>query len=467
MAREASFDRRALLARAAGAAALAALGRPAAGRAAAAPSYRSRADLSRLPVAFETRAVAPAPGYLFVAPFAQGGTGTLAILDDLGDPVWLRPLRRRIATDFRVQRLRGAPVLTWWEGSVSATGIGDGEYVVLDGAYREVARMRPGNGLAGDLHEFQLTDRGTALVTSYRDEDGVLDCVVQELEVPGGRVVFEWRSLAHVGVDESYLAPPPSGVFDYFHVNSAAVDRDGNLLVSARNTWAVYKLDRATGSILWRLGGRRSDFSLGPGAGFAWQHDARRQPDGTLTLFDNADVPAHESQSRGLRLRLDETARTADLAAEYVRAAPVVSGAMGSVQALAGGGTLVGWGLQPYVTELRADGSVAVDVRLPDGTMTYRAYRLPWSGRPSARPAAAVERHGPGLRVYASWNGSTETVRWRVLGGDRRTSLRPLVAAPRTGFETPIRVAQPHAYVAVQALDARGRVLGRSSVVAA
>ncbi len=41
---------------------------------------------------------------------------------------------------------------------------------------------------------------------------------------------------------------------------------------------------------------------MGAGSAFAWQHDARRQPDGTLTLFDNGAAPAVEKLSRGLIL---------------------------------------------------------------------------------------------------------------------------------------------------------------------
>src|SRR5204863_9360513 len=115
------------------------------------------------------------------------------------------------------------------------------------------------------------------------------------------------HSLGHVALDESSEPPPKkrSQPDDYFHVNSIDVDTDGNLLVSARNTHAVYKLKRRTGAILWRLGGKRSDFAMGPGTRFAWQHDARRRPDGTVSLFDNEAAPQVRAQSRGLVLRLN------------------------------------------------------------------------------------------------------------------------------------------------------------------
>jgi hypothetical protein len=459
------LDRRRLLARAASAAALLALGEVPRAHAAGADGFRSRRDLTPLPVVVETAAMATAPGYLFVAPFVQGGSGTLAILDSSGAPVWLRPLKRKIAADFRVQQFRGTPVLTWWEGAVSAEGIGDGEYVVVDSSYRELARVQAGNRYAGDLHEFLLTDRGTALVTIYSDVDGVVDSIVQEIDVGRRRVVFEWHSLEHVAVDDSYLSAPASAPFDYFHVNSIDVDRDGHLLISARNTWTVYKLDRASGAIRWRLGGKRSDFSIGEGATFAWQHDVRRQPDGTLTLFDNANFLTGDSTSRGLRLRLVRPTRAAELVDSYTRQMPVSAVAMGSLQALPNGNTLVGWGIQPFVTELGPSGQVELDLRLPAGMMSYRAYRFPWNARPAAEPAIAVARSGAGARVFASWNGSTGTAFWRVAGGDRPDDLRPLRTVARHGFETAILLPARPSLVQVAALDGRKRVLARSRVV--
>src|SRR5205807_1939637 len=109
--------------------------------------------------------------------------------------------------------------------------------------------------------------------------------IMQEVDVASGRVLMEWRSLDHVAIDESYLYP--GGVYDYLHLNSIDVAPDGNLLVSGRHTWALYKIDRVTGAVVWRLGGKRSDFALGPGAGFAWQHDARHLSDGRISLFDD------------------------------------------------------------------------------------------------------------------------------------------------------------------------------------
>ncbi|MDQ3638716.1 MAG: arylsulfotransferase family protein [Actinomycetota bacterium] len=280
-------------------------------------AFRSRPDLTPPPVEVVKRSRATGKGYLFAAPKNGPGEEYPAqdgpmILDDEGRPVWLRPVRDedQDAMDFKVQRYRGEPVLTWWQGVHG--GWGDGEYLIFDASYREVARVRAGNGLAGDHHEFLITERDTALFTIYHGvtmdlsasggpkEATVMDGVVQEVDIGTGEVLFEWHSLEHVDFEESTAGPRPDqrDAYDYFHINSIAEDADGNLLVGARKTSAVYKVDRGSGEVIWRLGGKRSDFEMGEGARFAFQHDARRQLDGTITLFDNKGADMGEP-SRG------------------------------------------------------------------------------------------------------------------------------------------------------------------------
>jgi hypothetical protein len=173
---------------------------------------------------------------------------------------------------------------------------------------RGARRLLPGDNpgpcgqrLPGDHHEFLITQQDTALITIYNPvrwdlspvggpKDGVVtQGIVQELDIETGEVLFEWHSLDHVGLDETYakVSKEPRPAIDYFHINSIDVDHDGNLLVSARTTCAVYKIDRKTGEVMWRLGGKKSDFEMGPLTPFAYQHDARRQRDGTITIFDN------------------------------------------------------------------------------------------------------------------------------------------------------------------------------------
>ncbi len=205
------------------------------------------------------------------------------IVDDSGEPVWFHPTVPSTVMNLRAALYHGEPVLTWWEGKTKH-GLGVGDHVIFDRYYRELARFPAGDGRGSDLHELILTPTGTALITAYdiptvdRSSVGhgrgrVIEGIVQELEVPSARVLFEWRSLDHVALTESYSQVAPA--FDYFHVNSVDLAADGNLLVSARNTWTVYKVDRGSGKVIWRLGGKKSDFAMGPGTRFSWQHDAR------------------------------------------------------------------------------------------------------------------------------------------------------------------------------------------------
>jgi hypothetical protein len=271
----------------------------------------------------------------------------------------------------------------------------------------------------------------------------------------GGRVLFEWHSIDHVALDESYEERPRklSIPYDYFHVNSIDVDTDGNLLVSARNTHAVYKIDRRLGRIVWRLGGKRTDFTFGRGARFAWQHDARRLPDGTISLFDNEAAPQVGPQSRVIVLRLDMQRRRATLVRSYTHRPPLVAVDQGNAQLLPDGHFLVGWGHQPYVTEFGETGRTLFDLRFGQGSDSYRAFRFPWVGRPLDRPAVVVK----GDAAHVSWNGATQVATWRLVGSGE--------AIPRTGFETAIPLPDRLGRVEIEALDAHGHVLGRSPSV--
>jgi hypothetical protein len=414
------------------------------------------------------RARGAAPGLVFLAPSSGPGQRGSLIFDDAGEPVWFRPVAHKTVTDFKVQQLHGRPVLTWWEG-LSVRGLGEGEWVVADTSYRELARFSAARGLDGDLHELTISPWNTALVTSnevktwdLRGVGGsargrVVGGIVQELALPSGRLLWEWHSLDHVAVTETAIRAKPGPRFDCFHINSIDVAPDGNLIVSARNTWAAYKLDRRTGRVLWRLGGKRSDFRLGPGVRFEWQHDVREHDGGLVTVFDNAAAPQEEAESRALLLSLDTKRMRASLVHAYMhRPDPVLAHFFGSAQLLADGGVFVGWGGSPYVTEFDRSGAITFDARLPRAGQSYRAFRFPWVGRPADRPAAAV-RDGT---LYASWNGATEIASWQL-----RENGRPGRTFPRTGFETALPLTVRTGTVDVVALDGTGASLGASPAV--
>jgi hypothetical protein len=448
-------------------------------------TFRSRPDLHPPVVHVLKNGRGTAPGYVFLAPKKDpdeegpGQDGPM-IVDNLGDPVWFRPAPpgKPDVMNFRAQTYKGRPVLTWWGGVHG--GFGEGEYVIFDDSYRELKRFKVGNGYLGDHHEFLITTRDTALVTIYAEtpydlspyggpKDGlVMDGIAQEIDIETGEVLFEWRSLDHVDVGESYYEPinDPTNRFDYFHINSIDVDRDENWLISARRTSTVYKIDRKTGEVIWRLGGEKSDFEMGEGTRFVYQHDARRQPDGTITLFDNYGPKGEEDRSRGMVLELDEAAMKATLVREYHGGGNHIADTQGNMQTLPGGNVFVGWGSEPYLSEFDGEGNLLFNARFEPWGESYRAFRLPWSGRPDEAPSLAAEA-GPedGATLYASWNGATEARSWRVLAGPQPDELEVLDTVPRRGFETIIETRTAEPYVGVQAEDGSGRELGSPVVV--
>ena len=434
--------------------------------------YESRPDLKPPTVEILKRTKRTSPGYIFIAPKKEVVQAGPLILDNQGRVVWFLPLNTHGVTDFRMQQYRGRPVLTWWHGQPDKGSGKSGKsgYSIYDDSYRPLARVQAGNGMSPDIHEFKITPRNTALITTSREirvkGRRVLEGGVQELDIKTGRVLFDWRSIDHVRLVESYYHLPrdPGRIFDYFHVNSVETDHDGNLIVSARNTHTIYKIDRRTGKVLWRLGGKRSDFTLGRAARFAWQHDARRRPDGALTLFDNSAGPQVRKQSRGLVLRLDLKRMHAAVVRTFVHRPPIVSVDQANLQRLPGGHYFIGWGHQPRFTEFGPRGTILFDGRFGRGRVdSYRAYRLPWRGRPLREAFAVAVR---ARNVYVSWNGATEVSSWQVLQGPRKTELRPVRTAAKTGFETRIPLGGTAAgWIVVRALDRRERALGRSTAV--
>ena len=452
---------------------------PPAGDPDAAPrSYEfvSRPDLAAPKVSVRTAKAGFDPGYVFLmARFGErepGETQAYAlVVDRAGELVWAKRFEDdgTFPNDLAVQSYRGEPVLTYWRGSSPERGWGNGEYVLLDSSYREIATVRAGNGYHADFHDLRLTERGTAYVLAYptvRGNPEVREGVIQEVDVATGRVLFEWHSIDHVGLEESAAAAPdkPNEAFDYFHVNSVDEAPDGDLLVSARHTNALYKIDRGTGEVLWRMGGTRNDFRLGPGVEFAWQHDARWQPGGRISLLDNgSNVDAKGPPSRALTLEVDETAETARVHSSFQNPDGQTSGSQANHQLLPSGNSVVGWGSRPSFTAFAENGEVLLHATLPPDTFSYRALLAEWTGRPAEPPRAVVRES----TVYASWNGATEVSRWRVLSGPDPDRLSASPPVPRTGFETAAPVPPGAAYVAVEALDRDGNTLRRSAVTPA
>jgi hypothetical protein len=444
--------------------------------------YLSRPDLAPARIAVTRTGSAAAPGdprYILLAtkgPDGRPGTGQsgLMLLDRRGDVVWFRPVPGRVPQNLQVQSYRGRPVLTWWAGRVT-DGVGAGTCYIAGPDYEIIATVRAGRGLTADLHEFTITAAGTALITAYRQRPANLSAargprrgrvfsgVVQEIDIATGKVIFEWDSLDHVPVGQTRVTPG-AGPLDYFHVNSVAVAPDGDLLISARNTCAVYKVARRTGAVRWQLGGKASDFHFGPGATFYFQHHVRPVGGAGLSIFDNGAPPA-ERQSRAIVIDLNMRAMRATLRRAYPSPMRTLSLTQGSVQVLSSGRVFVGWGAEPSFSEYTAAGTESLDGRLPAGDESYRAFTADWIGAPRDRPVVTARPARGGSSVYVSWNGATEVAAWTVLAGSHGSALRPVARQQKAGFETMIPVRTSGPYFAVAAIGARGQVIGTSAVV--
>jgi hypothetical protein len=319
------------------------------------------------------------------------------IVDNTGQVIWFKSLEEEVF-NLQMQTYQGKPVLTWWKGNNNGLGFASGVYKIIDTKFQEVTTVRAGNGLSGDFHEFVITPQNTALFTIFEKRaadltsvggppDGEMyDSLFQEVDIATGRVLMQWRASDHVSVAESYSTYQPNSTFHFFHMNSIDVDSDKNLLVSGRNTWCVYKVDRTTGEIIWRLHGKKSDFRMGAETKFQWQHHARHHADDVLTLFDNGSAGPGTFTvfpSRGLKMFLNMRKMRTEFIQEYLPRPRMQAASMGSVQILPNGNVFVGWGNRTYFSEYAADGTLLYDARLPTGVNSYRAFRSPWTATPS------------------------------------------------------------------------------------
>jgi hypothetical protein len=447
-------------------------------------SFVSLPQLHPPTVTVTTRAADPGSGDVFLAPKNGASQPGAMIVSPTGQLVWFAPSPPNLeAADLRVQQYLGQTVLTYWQGAIDLNhGVGEG--LIDNTSYQTIARVHAGNGLSMDLHEFELAPDGVAWITIYEpvyenlssvggSTNGIInDCVVQEIDVRTGLVMFEWHAMGHVPLSASHWPVPKSAgtPWDWFHINAIDVEPDQNLLINSRNTWAAYQVGHSYGEILWSLGGRSSSFALGPGVRFAWQHDATMLPDGTIQIFDNEDDPEIEPSSRGIDIRLDYATHTATLAHQYLNPGkPVLADSQGDVQQLPDDDHLIGWGAVGLVTELSPAGALTLAMTLAPGVASYRAYRFPWVGTPATAPAVAatVATGASTTQIAASWNGATGVLGWQVLAGPSPTALAPVgTPVASTGFETVITAATAAPYVAVQALGAGNAVLASSAAVA-
>ena len=320
------------------------------------------------------------PGNIFISNFtgSLSNQAFLLILDDFGNSVYTKPLVNR-AYDFKKQN----NYFTYYDESYHS-------YLAMDSSYTIVDTFHCGNGYSTDFHECFLEPDNSAWLLCY-DEQYIDMSVI----VPGGfsyalvtgiviqkidsakNVVFQWRSWDHIPITDATHENLLTSIIDYMHTNSIDVDYDGNIIISSRHLDEITKIDVTTGDIIWRFGGKQNQFSfINDTAKFSHQHSARRLSNKNILLFDNGNY--HSPQySRAAEYRLDEQDKKAELVWEYKSSPSIFSTAMGSVQRLLNGNTLIGWGTAARtLSEVSPNGTLLYTLSLPAGQNSYRAFRF-------------------------------------------------------------------------------------------
>ncbi len=342
----------------------------------------------------------PASGKIFIdndnARFAQTDSigNFIMILNNDGSVVKYKRTSWP-ALDFKVQsngELSYADIITLADGYFAV------RWIVLDTSLTPIDTIQCGNGYIADTHDFLLLPNGHSLLfasdpelvdmSRYGGSDSatVIGAVIQELDA-SKNVVFQWRSWDAIPDTDSYMDLTTKTV-DLIHGNAFDVDKDGNIFFSMRHLSSIIKIDRQTGNTDWILGGKENQFtfinehSQNYPDYFSFQHDIHILPDGDITLFDNGNQ--HNPQySRAVEYKLDEQSKTATLVWEYRHNPDIFNFAMGSVQRLDNGNTMIGWGAAssmgaPAFTEVHADNSVALEMYLSPGQTSYRVFKFPW-----------------------------------------------------------------------------------------
>lgn len=345
----------------------------------------------------------PDPGGLFVAPFTfnyLNERGDMVILDNRGQPLFWRSWPT-LSWDFKRQP----------DGLLTFFTLPD-VFMAMNASYVVVDSFKTGNGYPTDVHDLQILPNGHALLMSYDWQPVRMDLVVpggnpnalvagliiQELDL-AKNVVFQWRSWDSFEITDAdtCIEKLRGPTVDYVHGNAVELDQDGNILISSRHLSEITKIDRASGAVMWRMGSRatRNEFTfVNDPRGFSHQHDIRRLPNGHLSLFDNGNCldPAY---SRTLEYEVDEVNKIATLVAEHRHDPDTYGAFMGNVQHREGGGTTICWGgagPDPKVTELHADGSVALELGFgAPATWSYRAFRFPVSNSAFTTNSQAID----------------------------------------------------------------------------
>lgn len=348
--------------------------------------------------------------------FGNNGMATsnfLIIMDN--DAKVIKYKRVPLSFDFKVQPNGLMSYQQPYSFGNLADGFAESNIYITNSNLDVIDSFQCKSGYIADFHDFKLLPNGHSLLISYDVKhldlsqavtDGhpdatVIGAVVQELDRERN-VVFQWRSWDHIPLEDSYY-PINTQRVDYVHINSVELDDDGHLLISSRHLNEITKINRQTGEIIWRLGGKGNEFTfIGENEDnapdyFSEQHDARRLDNGNITIFDNGNRhnPEH---ARAVEYELDEINKTARLIWDYRHTPDILSRNQGSTQRLPNGGNVIGWGGSgilnlPSITEVTPNDEEAIEISLPKGVTfgqsTYRAYKFPY---PTQLPDAEITK---------------------------------------------------------------------------
>lgn len=367
----------------------------------------------------------PEDGKLFLANITpkMGAPGAcyMMILENDGTPSFFRKMPGRVV-DFKKQPC-GLISYAW-------TKPGDDYFHTMDNTYSDVDSYKTVDGYPLDSHDFVMLPNGHVMLIA--DDPEIVDMsqvvaggdtaalvigsVIQELDA-SKNLVFQWRTRDHYDIlDTNYDLTGRR--IRYSHVNAIEVDHDGNFMISSRHMSEVTKIDRDTGEMIWRMGGPNNEFTLeGDTYWFSRQHDIRRLDSGHVTVYDNGNLNDPQ-ESRGVEYALDEVNMIATRVWEFRNDPPIYAGSQGSTRRLPGGNTLIGWGncRTVDITEVRPDGTVALELVLPPGLNTYRAFKDEWEGV-AAEPYAWADTTGGELMLYFTKFGDSDVKKYFVYRG--------------------------------------------------
>lgn len=324
-------------------------------------------------------------GQLLFSPF-YNNTGPfnppfLAIMNNNGTFMYIKQLAQS-AYGFTLQP----------NGNYTYYDTNDGIFYEMDKEFNIINSFYSKNDYYTDLHELRILPNGNVLllgqdyqtvnmsqiVPGGNPNANVKGCILQELN-SYNNVIFQWRSWDHYKITD---AMPDinllDSTIDYVHANAIDLDNDGNFLLSARHMDEITKINSKTGDIIWRLGGKNNQFVfINDTIGFSHQHHIRRIANGDITMFDNGNLH-NPPFSRAVEYKLDEVNKTATLVWEYRNNPLIYSIAMGSVQRLDNGNTVIGWGVNTtnniQVTEVTNTRKKVFELEIPNNC-SYRALR--------------------------------------------------------------------------------------------